>query len=73
MTITIPPLLWRRVQQHVQNGSFENSQALVEEAITFFLDAIEEEGELDHDQMKAALEGTLPHPGDDEDSGQRRG
>ena len=67
MTITISPLLWQRVQKHVRNGSFENAESLVEEAITFFLDAIEEEGELDHDQMKAALEGSLPHPDDGKD------
>jgi Arc/MetJ-type ribon-helix-helix transcriptional regulator len=57
MNITLPPDLQKRIDERVQNGEFESPDAIVEQALTFFLDY--EEGEMDEEEFrdtKAAID-----------------
>ena len=43
MNITLSPETLKRINEKVQMGDFENQQAVVEHAVTFFLDYQEDE------------------------------
>lgn len=60
MTFTLKPNLQARIDEKLRNGEFESAEALLEQALTFFLDY--EEGELDEEHVcetKAAIDEAL--------------
>ena len=57
MNITLRPDLQKRIHERIQNGEFESAEAMVEHALTFFLDHAG--GEMDEEQfrdVKAAID-----------------
>lgn len=60
MNITLNPELERRIAEKVERGDIESADALVEEALNFYLDY--EEGEMDEEELretKAAIDEAL--------------
>jgi predicted transcriptional regulator len=60
MNITLSPELQKRIAEKVERGGVETADALVEEALTFYLDY--EEGETDEQEFrdtKAAIDEAL--------------
>ena len=57
MNITLRPDIQRRINEKIRSGEFESVEAIVEQALTFFLD--HEEGEMDEEEFrdtKAAID-----------------
>ena len=52
MNITINPDLQERIQEKIRSGEFESADALVEQALTFFLEF--EEGRMDGEEFRDA-------------------
>ena len=60
MNVTLKPNLQARVEEKLRNGEFESAEALLEQALTFFLDY--EEGEMGEEEVretKAVIDGAL--------------
>jgi putative addiction module CopG family antidote len=53
MNITLRPELQRRIETKVHNGEYESAQALVEEALQWYLSTEEDEGQIE--EIKAAV------------------
>ena len=60
MTITLRPETLNRISEKIRRRDFENAEALVERAVTFFLD-FEEEGmdEEEFQETRAAIDEAL--------------
>ena len=57
MNITLRPDIQKRINEKIQSGEFESADAIVEQALTFFLDY--EEEEMDEEKFrdtKAAID-----------------
>ena len=60
MNISLTPEIQKRINEKVQSGEFESADAIVEQALTFFLDYEEEEmDEEEFRETKAAIDEAL--------------
>jgi antitoxin ParD1/3/4 len=53
MDVTLSPELQRRIDTKVRNGEYQSAEALVEEALQWYLSMEEDEGQTD--EIKAAV------------------
>jgi Arc/MetJ-type ribon-helix-helix transcriptional regulator len=60
MNITLKPDTLRRINERIHHGEFESADAIVEQAVTFFLDYEEEDmDEAEFHATKAAVDEAL--------------
>ena len=52
MNVTLDPMLRERIEEKVRSGEFDSADALVEQAVAFFLDY--EGAEMDEDEFREA-------------------
>jgi Arc/MetJ-type ribon-helix-helix transcriptional regulator len=59
MNITLKSEIQKRINERLRSGEFESAEAVVEQALTFFLDSEEEMSEAEFPETKAAIDEAL--------------